>query len=470
MKGLREEVLELVPADPPGITINTLACRLDVAHYIVRGHLGALVSAGEIVATGDQVVRYHRNNEEANMRHYDTEPLSERILEVLPHKQLLRDGLPLFDQLPGWTILRISRKLQARPNNVSAALGGLIELEKVVREGAGKRGDPYVHYRKLQEDVTGPVEEDGSMARAWVGGSELDPGHEAGTAKNEAPGSPQTADLEAPDTLGPPDPEQEEELDGDTTGGTVRASLEAAPDQLTKRPPGDPAPSVEDALPDGYTDAPEILAARVAAQEPWLAGSTLPGTRPAVVDRTGDPEDAGAPLGHEIGGPRPLALGVLEEHLGPARARDAEAAADALLEKFDHLEEESPEEFARRTVRAWSRAEALALEEEINEHLAAGVPLEELVLECHHDGSTVRTQAEMIGPAIGYNVAAIALHARAEEARWLAADALRKYEDAQEEAEVFGAAAKLLDRLRDEELDGGCIERVKRRTQEGLRE
>ncbi|KKN56872.1 hypothetical protein LCGC14_0567970 [marine sediment metagenome] len=496
MNGVRAQLLELlVEAGDHAVSVNSLACSADVSHYIVRQHLDALVSLGTVVkieTDGAGVTRYRRKNEEdETMTEHDNRPLADRILEVLP--RLLRDGRP------GLTTLEIGSKIKARPNTVTAELKLMLRSGQVSREGEGKRGDPYRFYRTLQEDVTGPAYVCPDCGLDWptggpgvnhacepamraagihpdqdlgVADEELDRAEEleipagayshvdvdgltkrppedalpegytdaaevlaagiraqeAEKAQKEAPGATEAADLEAPDTVGPPDPELEVEAAGVESEAELRRAI--AREEAEQRYVDDP---------HGCRARAELAAAGPVELPEELAIALETGANPAT---PGEPElgdllDQYAQRGDTLAH---LEAEGTEEHADgvrlPRPTDDPEELAGVPLSQqlTDH---------DRRTVRAWSRAEALELEAEIQAHLDAGVPLEQLVLECHLDGSTVKdrgpSEAELIGPAIGFEVAAKNLRARAEEAR--------------RDLGILEAAAVLCERLRNEELD-----------------
>ena len=228
MKGVRAELLGLVPElVEDAASVNTLASRAELAHHIVRQHLAALVREGSVESTvgPDEITgavpRYFRTTQEGRG---DQAPLADRIL-----------GLRLGDA--GMTILEIAAELQVRPAAVSVTLLGMIELEQVVRTGKGKRGDPFRHTWPADTapaDALPTVPEAIAMLQEGQAGA-----WEAAHGDSEADTSPVAPDVE---------------------------------------PAGTEVPAETEALPAGYTDVPEVLAAKMAAEPADEPGDTVGGT------------------------------------------------------------------------------------------------------------------------------------------------------------------------------------------------
>ncbi len=188
MNRVKEQILALVPGSiDEAVSVNTLACRADVSHDIVRRHLASLQNDGriDISRLHDKALYFRQDLEleiglerERNDQKFvddpfgadkrwrekqlrddppapvntgdaatptpepDLAPLADRILHMLP----TNPGI-------GLRVLQIARELHTRPNTVSATLTGMIELHQVARTGEGQRGDPYVYHVPGDEEV-----------------------------------------------------------------------------------------------------------------------------------------------------------------------------------------------------------------------------------------------------------------------------------------------------------------------------
>ncbi len=245
MSSPADKLLEHIPDTMPGASVNTLACRCDMAHHFVRQQLVRLEPGGRVThhSIGGKA-RYYLATEEDRMRHEEeTAPgLAARIMAELPLD---------IDGTEGPTIIQLGGALSVRPNTIAAELKLLITAREVVRHGAGKRGDPFRHYEanndaaSLPEVLAATCTEAELRELAAAAGEEND--------ENEATESTVAAEVEPTGTEVPPDPE----------------------------------------LPDGYTDAPEVLAAKMQA-DPASPDAGPRGTSPlqAVADIFDPPLEA----------------------------------------------------------------------------------------------------------------------------------------------------------------------------------
>ena len=197
---VRQKLLEHVPRGvSDAATVVTIAARAEMEIHAVRDHLACMPG----IDSFDRIGRtwYYRKEEE--MAKHDTRTMPVRIFEALDKGDVDGDGL---------TAIAIGAYISARPNTVTAELKILMAAGHVSRSGAGKRGDQYL-YHACDEAHDGDVE----YALASVRGDE--------TAGNGATASPVAADRSEADTLA-----SSESEDGDTSGGTVRASYEPGTD------------------------------------------------------------------------------------------------------------------------------------------------------------------------------------------------------------------------------------------------
>lgn len=238
-KFARDRVLTALPFEPAeAVTLTTIACRCDMAHHAVRHQLRNLMAGFlvvEVLRAGG--ARYHRLTEEEAMakRQQTNAPLGARILAELPVDKINDNG-PTIQQLAG--------ELSVRGNAISAELAELIDAGQVVRRGAGKRGDPYRHYRP---HPPAPAEAPDELAAATEGdsGSEAEPAARAAeNAETEAAERPVSPDLPSTDTPTPSDsgpdelqqrreatPAELAETWGPAAYGIVAADLRARADE-----------------------------------------------------------------------------------------------------------------------------------------------------------------------------------------------------------------------------------------------
>ncbi|MCP4871617.1 MAG: hypothetical protein GY898_23150 [Proteobacteria bacterium] len=377
---IRAQVLEeLVFVDVGGLTPVQIASRVDVAPRIVQAHLRALVAGGQ---AGVRRGRYHRTTEKKEtdtMDDNDQAPktMRQRVLEVLP------DGVDNAQ-----TAKELAAVLDVPPNNIAAVLVHFRKTGTAVRSREGGAQDPYRFHRR-------PAHLAPELAEATADQLlEHHAGHQSTSARHPGRHS------------------------GPEVGCLLCADQREALEIFDEPNPG----TMEDPLPAGYTDAPEVVAAKLRHAAP-----------PKADLETGEVTD--------------------QSHVGPVDdcPRCSQDGPPLTIDQPLDVSPrgESPLASVYRLVQEHATRKATELNDEIQRHIDDGIPI-----------SALRV---VVGPELGEERVERITQPTAAVAYQLVRDNLRaRAVELRRDLEILEAAAVLCDRLMDEEQDLG-IDRLEER-------